>query len=212
MVLWDLDSVDPGAHAVVPVALALAGIAGRDSYQLASGHPCLVRAREAVLLRLGWVLLPARARRNGADAQLLHAAWWVRRHAGLSRFIVASCDHAFAPLAARTETTVAALRPGLVSHRLAASAQSVVPLDGVLASAAGCGSAQITDGRDRLLPGQSTVNGDVETRTTTDDGTPLTRSPSEPVRGAGGMRVPGHAARLAPQCYRKVTLGGLAPR
>lgn len=137
VVLWDLDSVDPGMSAVVPAALALGALAGRDAYKLASGHPRLVRTRQAVLLPLGWVLLPARARRDAADVQLLHAAWWVRRHAGMNRFVVASCDHAFAPLAARTDTTVAALRPALVSRRLAALAESVVALDGAFSDSAG---------------------------------------------------------------------------
>lgn len=129
VILWDLDNVDPGLNACTSVSRALDALAGPDAYKLASGHPRLLITRQALLLQLGWVLLPARARRDAADAQLLHAAGWLRRHAGMNRFVVASCDHAFAPLAARTEVTVAALRPTIVSRRLAAQAAAVVPLE-----------------------------------------------------------------------------------
>jgi hypothetical protein len=52
----------------------------------------------------------------------------------MNRFVVASCDHAFAPLAARAEVTVAALRPTIVSRRLATQAVSVVPLENAVPS------------------------------------------------------------------------------
>lgn len=126
VVLWDLDNVDPGIAGLRETAAALTALAGADAYQLASGRPSLLQQRQSTLLLAGFVLLPARARRDAADAQLLNAAGWLRRHAGIEDFVVASGDHAFWPLARRANVTVAVKSPRYVSRTLARYATEVV--------------------------------------------------------------------------------------
>lgn len=128
VVLWDLDNVDPGIAGICQTAAALTALAGPHVYQLASGHPSLLRRRQAALLLAGYVILPAPARRNAADAQLLNAAGWLRRHAGIQEFVVASGDHAFWRLASHASVTVAVRSPGRLSNTLARYATEVVTL------------------------------------------------------------------------------------
>jgi hypothetical protein len=128
VVLWDLDNVDPGLAGMRRAGASLEALAGSNTYQLVSGHPGRLAARESILLQMGYVVLPARARRNGADGQLLHAAGWLRRHAGVCRFVLASGDRGFWPLARGADVTVVVRSPYLVSHTLARHATRVVSL------------------------------------------------------------------------------------
>jgi hypothetical protein len=128
VVLWDLDNVDPGIEGMRGAGAALRELAGSNTYSLVSGHPALLGPREPVLLEMGYVVLPARARRNGADAQLLQAGAWLRRYAGVGTFVLASGDHGFWRLAKGVDVIVAVRSPALVSRTLALHAKRVVSL------------------------------------------------------------------------------------
>ena len=128
VVLWDLDNVDPGMEGMRRAGASLTELAGSNTYSLVSGHPALLGPREPVLLEMGYVVLGARARRNGADARLLQAGGWLRRHAGVGTFVLASGDHGFWPLARGADVTVVVRSPALVSRILALHANRVVSL------------------------------------------------------------------------------------
>lgn len=127
-VLWDLDNVDPGMAGMRDAGASPVDLAGSNTYQLVSGHPALLGPREPVLLQMGYVVLPARARRNAADSQLLQAAGWLRRQPGINKFVLASGDHGYWPLARGADVTVVVRSPPVASQTLARHATRVVSL------------------------------------------------------------------------------------
>lgn len=73
-------------------------------------------------------MLTGARRRDGADRALLHLAHTLAQHRGTRHFLVASNDHAFAHLPKASAVTVLTLHPDMVSGRLRARAQAVIPL------------------------------------------------------------------------------------
>lgn len=128
VLLWDLDNVTPGNRLMAAFARTLAAAAGPCCPVFAAGHSGVCRAVRDDLTAAGVTVLTGARRRDGADRALLHLAHTLAQHRGTRHFLIASNDHAFAHLPKAAEVTVITLHPDLVSGRLRARAQAVIPL------------------------------------------------------------------------------------
>lgn len=128
VLLWDLDNVTPGNRLMRPFTRTLAAVAGPGCPVVAAGHKGVCRAVRDDLTAAGVTVLAGARHRDGADRALLHLAHTLAQHRGTRHFLIASNDHAFAHLPKAAEITVLTLNPDLVSARLRARAQAVIPL------------------------------------------------------------------------------------
>lgn len=128
VLLWDLDNVTPGNRLMLAFTRTLAAVAGPGCPVFAAGHKGVCRAVRDDLTTAGVTVLTGARHRDGADRALLHLAHTLAHHRGTRHFLVASNDHAFAHLPKAADVTVVTLHPDLVSARLRARAQAVIPL------------------------------------------------------------------------------------
>lgn len=125
--LWDLDNVTAGVHRDAALAQTIIAEALGSRYLYAAGHRATYRSHQPFLRATGIVLLDGGLGPHGADRRLLDRAGTLTRH-GVTHFVVASNDRAFARLPPHCDVTVLTLTPGLVSERLRARARRIVVL------------------------------------------------------------------------------------
>ena len=123
------DAIDDFAHVLSRVAHATQGIPVTFALQRALAIRYL-----PAFAALGWGIRFAPMTPDAADRELLEAATDYVAH-GIERVIVASGDHAFAPLARHAELHVLTYRRSL-SHRLRMAATSISYLDDLVAKPA----------------------------------------------------------------------------
>lgn len=125
--LWDLDNVSVRVPDLAALAAALTHLVDRKAPRVAAANWRAFRLSRAALAAQGVRLLSAGRHPGGADAVLLRQARKLRR-LGVTRFVVASNDHAFARLADTGELHVVTLTGDYVSRRLRGAATSVTVL------------------------------------------------------------------------------------
>jgi hypothetical protein len=126
--LWDLDNVSVPLADLDSFAQTVTGLVEPGAARVAAANWRAFRLYGDTLRAHGVRVVCGGRDPDGADGVLLRQARRLRRKGGISRFIVASNDHAFARIAASAELHVVTLTSDYVSGRLRAAARSVTVL------------------------------------------------------------------------------------
>lgn len=115
--LWDLDNVCPRVPDLATFAQTLIETSGPAVALHAAGRRHLFRTARPVLEPLGFTVHSGGHRRNGADHMLLDRDRLLHRR-GVTHYLVAIHDHAFADIPPTAHVTVLASDAHMVSERL----------------------------------------------------------------------------------------------